>query len=220
MAHEDNRGFSQSPLFRDLPGADLDELARHAVTKRYRKNTVVISKGDQGDSLYLIRTGRVRVYLDNEDGDELTLLTLGPGESFGELALLSDQPRVANVITLEDCELSQLSKAAFLDCVHSRPDICVRLIGILVSKLQTLTDDMNNIALLDVYGRIAKTLTKHASPEMGELITEKMTHQDLANLVGASREMVSRILKDLREGEYIEIREKRIIIKRELPSAW
>ncbi len=162
----------------------------------------------------------MRVYLDNEQGDEITLLSLGPGDSFGELALLSGKPRAANVITTADSELAVIPRQGFLECVRQHPEIALRLIEMLVDKLQGLTDDMSSIALLDVYGRVVKAVMKHAREQDGELITEKMTHQELANLVGASREMVSRILKDLRAGGYITIRDKRIVVERTPPSAW
>ncbi len=208
------------PLFADLPESDLQTLTGHVTTRRYKKNTIVVTKGDESDSLYIIQSGRARVYLDDEHGNEITIRTLEPGEAFGELALLSGEPRAANVVTLEDTELSVISKQDFMNCLTNNPAISIRIIKALVERIQAMTEDISSLALLDVYGRVAKVLTKHAHDQGGKPVTERLTHQEIANLVGASREMVSRILKDLRAGGYISVEDKRITLERNLPRGW
>ena len=212
--------FKDIALFADLSESDLSALTSHATTRRYKKNTIVVTKGDDSDSLYVILSGRARVYLDDEQGNEITIRTLGPGEAFGELALLSGEPRAANVVTLGDCELSVVSKQNFMNCLTSNPPISFRIIKSLVERIQAMTEDISSLALLDVYGRVAKVLTKNAHEQNGKLVTNRLTHQEIANLVGASREMVSRILKDLRAGGYISVEDKRITLERNLPRGW
>ncbi|MDH3380847.1 MAG: Crp/Fnr family transcriptional regulator [Gammaproteobacteria bacterium] len=212
--------FKDIALFTDLPESDLSALTGHATTRRYKKNTIVVTKGDDSDSLYVILSGRMRVYLDDEQGNEITIRNLEPGEAFGELALLSGEPRAANVVTLEDCELSVVSKQDFMSCLTNNPSISFRIIKSLVERIQAMTEDISSLALLDVYGRVAKVLTKNAREQDGKLVTSRVTHQEIANLVGASREMVSRILKDLRAGGYISVEDKRITLERNLPPGW
>lgn len=190
------------------------------MTRHYRKNTIIINKGEEANTLYVILSGALRVFLDDEQGNELTIRLLGPGDVFGELALLSGAPRVANVISTEDCDLSIISRTHFMDCLTRNPDIAFRIILSLVQRVQEMTEDISTLALLDVYGRLKSTLEKLAKDRDGRRITDRITHQELANMVGSSREMVSRILRDLKAGGFISTRDKQIIIERNLPSGW
>ena len=209
------------PLFADLGKEDAAVISRHAVTKSYPKNTVILSEGDATDSLYIILSGRIKVYVSDEDGKEIILNDQGPGEYFGEMALLDEGPRSASVMTLEPTRLAVLSKQTFRDCLASNPRISFNLIRQLVHRGRRLTDNVKNLGLNDVYGRLTYKLRELATSRDGELvIDQKLTHQDIASMVGSSREMVSRIMKELSRGGYISITEKRITIKRDLPSAW
>lgn len=212
--------LAQIPLFADLPEDDLRILATHAVVRRYRKNTIVIGKGEESDTMYVVLSGRLRVYLDDEHGNELIIRLLGPGDVFGELAMLSGAPRSANVMTTEDCELSVISRLHFMECLAANSQIGFRIIRGLVHRIQEMTEEISTLALLDVYGRVRSMLEKLAQERDGKRITNRMTHQEMANMVGSSREMVSRILRDLRVGGYISIQGKRIIIEKELPPRW
>lgn len=195
-------------------------LATHAVVRRYRKNTIVLSKGEESDAMYVVVSGRLRVYLDDEHGNELIIRLLGPGDVFGELAMLSGAPRSANVMTTEDCELSVISRLHFMECLAANSQIGFHIIRGLVQRIQEMTEEISTLALLDVYGRVKSTLEKLAQEHDGKRITNRLTHQEMANMVGSSREMVSRILRDLRVGGYISIQGKRIIIEKELPPRW
>ncbi len=209
------------PLFSNLPDADLDALSNHAVTKTFSKNTVVVNEGDTTDSLYVIVAGKVKVFLRDERGKEVILNILGPGEYFGEIALLDEAPRSASVMTLEPCTFSVTTKTDFRNCLAKNPDIAINLIRDLTQRVRALTDNVKSLALEDVYQRIAKTLLHLAQEEDGKLVVQaKLTQQDMAAMVGASREMVSRIFRDLTAGGYIEIEDKRIIIKGKLPPGW
>lgn len=212
--------FKSIELFRDLPEEGRQLLARHATTRTFKKNTIIISAGDQTDSLYVVLSGRLKIYLDDANGREITLRTVGPNESFGELAVLSEGPRAANVTTLTECRLAVISKQDFNDCLHNNPSIAFMIIRLLVERIREMTEDVSTLALLDVYGRVAKTLTRNSTECDGKQLTSPMTHQDIANMVGSSREMVTRILKDLKTGGYISVKDKQLVLEKPLPSGW
>ncbi len=208
-------------LFNGLPEADLNAIASHAVTRSYAKNTVIINEGDESDSLFLINTGRVKVYLADEEGKEVIINTLGPGDYFGELALIDEAPRSASVMTIEDAKLSIVSKRDFEGCLARYPEIALRVIKGLTKRLRHLTENVKSLALMDVYGRVARTLLSMAVEENGKMVVQqRLTQRDIAAMIGASREMVSRILKDLTVGGYISVDKKSITINEKLPHAW
>ena len=208
------------PLFAGLSPEVLAEIEQHGSIKTYRKNTIVINEGDETDSLYLILSGRVKVFLSSEDGREAVLNHQGPGEYFGEMSLIDRQPRAASVMTVEPARLMIISRGDFMRCLANNPEIALNLIEPMTSRIRMLAQNVSNLALLDVYGRVARTLLQHASEEDGVMMTGKLTQQEIADMVGASRAMVSRILKDLRTGGYIDVEKKRIIINQQLPSHW
>jgi CRP/FNR family cyclic AMP-dependent transcriptional regulator len=207
-------------LFDGLSKQELATIERHTVIKRYRKNTVIIEKDDDANALYILRQGQVKAYVADENGKEIILSQQGPGAILGELALLADIPRTASVMTLENCEFLVLTKRSFLQCVQSHPNIALNLIRALAKQVQSLTESVTDFALLDVYGRIAKILRDSAEEEDGRMITPKFTHQQIADRVGASREMVSKILKDLKLGGYLSSDGKRYVLHRALPAKW
>ncbi len=210
-----------STAFTELSQQDLEYIASHGNTKSYPKNSILINEGDESDFLYIIKEGRVKVYVSEENGKEAILNIQGPGEYFGELALIDEAPRSATVVTTEPSKLVFVSRMDFEKCMASNPALSVKLIRALSSRVRELTDVVKNLALHDVYGRVAQTLLKMSNEKDGiRTIEQKLTHQDIANMVGASREMVSRIMKDLATGGYIQIKGKQISIPGKLPSAW
>ena len=182
--------LAEVSIFQGLPAGDLALLEARSRVRKYRKNTQVLSRGDESDSLYIVVEGRVRIYRDDHD-KEITLDLLGPGDCFGELAPLGDGPRSANAVTLTPATLRSVSKEALLSCIASEPELALRIIRLLVARLTATTDDLSSLALLDVYGRLARVLRKHARREGERLVVEQFSHRDLANMIGASREMVS-----------------------------
>ncbi len=212
--------LNQVYLFEGLSDDELGAIQQHAVTKRYRKNTVIIDRGDDANALYFLVGGRVKAYVADENGKEIILSELGRGAVIGELALLAEMPRTASVMTLEDSEFLVLAKRSFMQCLQGHPNIAFNLISALAKQVQALTESVTDFALLDVYGRIAKILTESAVEEDGVLITPRFTHQHIADRVGSSREMVSKILKDLKLGGYLSTEGKRYILRRKLPARW
>jgi len=207
-------------LFDGLSEDEIGEITKHGVTKRYRKNTVIIEHGDDANALYLLIEGKTKAYVAESSGREIVLREQGPGSVIGELALLADMPRTASVMTQEDSEFLVLSRRSFACCLEDHPAVAANLIKALATQVQALTESVTDFALLDVYGRIAKILAESAVAESGRMLTPKFTHQQIADRVGASREMVSKILKDLRLGGYIATEGKRYVLKRKLPARW
>ncbi|MBC7778824.1 MAG: Crp/Fnr family transcriptional regulator [Proteobacteria bacterium] len=219
----DPAGTSQAP---DAPAATTDEravvsaLAAHGVVRRYPRNAVIITEGDSSDCLYVIVSGRVKVYLADEAGREVILNLHGPGEYIGEMSLAGGV-RTASVMTLEPCELSAVSQQAFRRFIASDPDATFHLIRKLIERLKTASDSVRSLALLDVYGRVARLLLDLADEHDGELVVrEPMTQQEIGNRAGCSREMVSRIFSDLSSGGYIRFEGRRIHLCRTLPKRW
>jgi CRP/FNR family cyclic AMP-dependent transcriptional regulator len=199
---------------------DLRDFASHAVTRTFPKNTVVVTEGDRTDSLYIIVSGRVKIYVSDDKGKEIVLNESGPGEYFGEM-VLDEGPRSASVMTLEATRFLVVPKEDFREFVVKSPEFSLHLICKLIKRVRALTNDAKSLALLDVYGRVARMLLDIAVDRDGVLVIEnKPTHQEIASRVGASREMISRILGDLATGGYIEVGRDKITIARALPRTW
>ena len=208
------------PLFSGLPKEALAEIEQHGSVKSYKKNTIVINQDDETYSLYVILSGSVKVFVSGEDGREAVLNHQQAGDYFGDLALIDKQPRVASVMTTEPSKFMIISREDFLKCLSKNPEIAINLIKPMTSRIRMLAKNVSSLALLDVYGRVARTLLDQSENQGDVLVTEKLTQQEIADMVGASRAMVSRILKDLKEGGYISIEKKRITIHHKLPSRW
>lgn len=209
------------PLFSGLSSAALAEIEQHGAVKSFKKNAIVINQDDETYSLYVILSGSVKVYISGEDGREAVLNHQSAGDYFGDLALIDKQPRVASVMTTEASRFMIISREDFLLCLSKNPEIAINLIKPMTSRMRMLAKNVSSLALLDVYGRVARVLLEQAeAQEDGEMITEKITQQEIADMVGASRAMVSRILKDLKAGGYISVDKKRISIHQKLPSRW
>jgi CRP/FNR family cyclic AMP-dependent transcriptional regulator len=200
--------------------SDIEMVAAQAVTRQFPKNTVIVSQGDETDSFYVIVQGKVDVFLQNDKGKEIIINTLGLCESFGELAPLGRIPRQASIITTEDSTFGIISRQVFMDTLLVKPSIGMRIIDLLITRIQDLTEEVSSLALEDVYNRVVRVLYKHADEVGDKLVTEKLTQQDIASRVGATREMVHRILKELKTGGYISIEGKHITIEKKLPPGW
>ncbi len=201
------------PLFAHLSDDDLAVVKALIVEKSYPKGSVVISEGETGDSLYAITNGKVKVCIGDQEGREIILKLLGPGDFFGELSLIDKRPRSASVVTSEVCTFQILSNANFQRCIERAPKIATVVMSVLVQRLREADRKIGSLGLMDVYGRVAHTLIDLSEVENGRrVVKEKLSQQDIANMVGASREMVNRILKDLAERGSIVMEGRNIII--------
>ena len=219
QAAAQSRAVTAAP-FLGLAGDELRALAAHATTQTVPKHTVIVNEGDRTDSIFIIRSGRVKVFLHKEEGREVVLNVHGPGEYFGEM-VLDEGPRSASVVTLEASKFFVISKRDFTRFLSAHPGFAMKLINRLMHRVRALTENVKNLALLDVYGRVARLLLELAVEQDGRfVITEKLTQKDIADRVGASREMISRIFKELVAGGYVEVEKKQITINKDLPSRW
>jgi CRP/FNR family cyclic AMP-dependent transcriptional regulator len=208
-------------IFSGLSPAELELLEHHMVTRSFKKNTIIINEGDEASTFFIIITGAIKVFLSNEEGKEIIINAQGPGDHFGELALLDGAPRSASVITTEKSTIGVISKEDFHHVLSRNTDLALNLIRELTRRVRFLSDNVRTLALMDVYGRVAKVLLSMAQEEDGKMVIHnRPTQQDIANHIGASREMVARILKDLSTGNYITINGKRLTINEKLPDAY
>lgn len=210
----------QVPLFRRLAEAQLEALASLAMERHFTKGEMIILAEAEGDALFVIEQGQVKVSLIHEDGREVILSFLGPGEVFGELALLDGKPRSATVIATAPTSLLVLRRADFLRLLLGTPQIAVSLLEELAERLRRTDQQMEGLALFNVASRISKTLLRLAL-ERGVEVAEGYaleappTHQQLANMTGSTRETVSRVLKQLESQGYIARRGGQILILRD-----
>lgn len=198
----------------------LDALIKDGVLRRYRKNAVIISEGDLGTSLFILLEGAVRIYSQDEHGRELNFGLLEPTTLFGEMAL-EGGTRTASVEAVSPCLCAEVPYALLKRRLAENPDFAFLLISTLIGRSRSATESAKNLALKTVYQRVVELLEKESVQEDGSrFLPRKMSQQEIANTVGASRDMISKILKDLTIGKYIEIVDKRIAILKDLPSRW
>lgn len=208
-----------SPSF-GLDAAQISAITAGTAGRAFPKNAVILNEGDAADSVYVIVSGAVKFFVSDESGKELVLGHAGAGEYFGEVGL-DGGARSVSVMTLEPTRITVIPHSDFKAFLRTNPDFALHIIRKLAARIRALTENVRSLALLDVYGRVARILLDLAVERDGRwVVAEKLTHQDLANRVGASREMISRILKDLVAGGYITVDRKIITINRQLPPRW
>ena len=210
--------FRQVPLFSGLEDEDLDSLISVATRKKYPKDAVVFFEHDLGDALFMILAGRVKVTILSDDGREIILAMLSDNDFFGEMSLLDNEPRSATAIAIQETEMVVLHQRDFLSIVEKRPRVAINLLAVLSSRLRKANQQIGNLALHDVYGRVARILLEMASENGsrqadGRVAFRRPTHQEIANMIGATRETVSRMISDLHRQGYIEIAGKNVIIQ-------
>lgn len=203
-----------------LSDADLKAVGTHGVARSYPKNTIIVTEGDRTDSLYVILEGRVKAYVSDDEGHDMVLSTQGPGEYFGEM-VLDEGPRSASIMTLEPSRFLVVQKSEFREFVSKSPAFALSLVEKLIGRARTLTASVKSLALMDVYGRVARLLLELAEDgDEGLVIPQRLTQQEIASRIGASREMVSRILKDLSTGGYLTQSRSGIVLHRKPPEHW
>lgn len=203
-----------------LEDATLRNIASSGVVRTFPRNTILINEGDVGDALYVILSGRVKVFASNEAGREFVIDFHGPGEYVGEMTL-DGAPRSASVMTVEPTTCAVVNRTQFRDFILAHPDFAMHLIERLIHRVRVTTSNLKSLALSDVYGRLARLLNALAHEAGGKLVVpEKLTQQDIADRVGASRDMIGKLMKDLIGGGYLAIEERTITILRKLPTGW
>jgi CRP/FNR family cyclic AMP-dependent transcriptional regulator len=214
------RSETSADPFGPLAPETLRGIASTGVVRSYPKNAVLINEGDGGDSLYIVLSGRVKVYSSNPAGREVVIAFHGPGEYLGEMSL-DGSPRSASVVTLEPTTCALVTRASFREFILAHPEFALHLIERLIQRVRVTTESVKSLALSDVYGRLVKLLLALAVERDGRLIVpEKLTQQDIAERVGASRDMISRLLKDLVAGGYLDVSDRTITVLKKPPPGW
>jgi CRP-like cAMP-binding protein len=208
-----------SPLFQCLKPAELDSVLAHATTKRFARGSTILRKADPGTGMIVVLSGRVRVGAMSTEGKEITLAILGQGELLGELSLLDGQTRSADATALEECVVLRVERGQFLRILQGNTDLCLRLMVVLCERLRKLNSTLEDIALLDLSGRLGRLLVRLAgeygiSAPRGTRIAVRLSQKDLSTLVGGSREQVNRQLRQW-EQENLIAQEKGYVIVRD-----
>lgn len=207
------------PLFDPLSDDRLAPIAQVAHLQRVDRHAVVLREGDCTENVYFVLRGSLRVLVSDDAGREVILSILGTGELFGEMGVIDGDPRSASVVAVEPSELIVIAKPDFERCLAANFDISLAIMRGLVHRLRAADRAIESLALFDVYGRVARLLIEMAEPDGNgrQAIPRKLTKQDIAKMVGASREMVSRVMKDLQRQGLVEELNGRLVL-REKPS--
>jgi CRP-like cAMP-binding protein len=190
----------------------LQRFAEVTREKAYPRGSVILFENDPGDALFIVREGRVKVVLIGEDGREVILGVLGVGDHFGELSLIDNQPRSAHVIAMEDSNLLVLHRDDFRRRVETSPVVALALLTELSRRLRRADEKIGGLVLLDVPGRIARLLLDLSEQAGGPTIEKPLTHQTIAQIIGASRETVSRAMKEFQDAGWITVQRRRITV--------
>jgi CRP/FNR family transcriptional regulator, cyclic AMP receptor protein len=209
--------LSQSGMLRGVPRPELERLAALMRRRTYRRGEVVIRWGEPGETLHLVCRGRLKVVLPSERGDEAVLAIVGPGDLFGEMALLDSGPRSATVVALEPVETATLSRADFLAFLHRSPAAVDGLLAALAQTIRQMDEGVGDLMFLDLQGRLAKKLLElaeaHGRQVNGTEIQISLTQEDLAGMIGATRASVNQALGFYEERGAITRRGRRIVIQ-------
>lgn len=221
MQQEVFLGLKKIPFLAQQPDEALRLLATKAKPATFAKQATIVTEGDETTSLYIVLSGKVRVFSSGDKSKEVTLMVQEAGSCFGEIALLSDEPRSASVSALEKTQCGVISKNDFIQWLIAHPEVAISLLGVLSEKVRSLTQKIKHLALSNVYERTIKVLLDMAQPQGDALIIEaRPTQQQLATIVGASREMINKVMQELIKGGYVVLDEKSLLIVKKFPSSW
>jgi CRP/FNR family cyclic AMP-dependent transcriptional regulator len=209
--------ISKAQIFASLSSKDIEALAKRGEKRCWKKGQQIISEGDVGNTLYLMLSGKVKAVLYGEDGREIVLSVMKKGEIFGEMALFDGEPRSANIEVVDDAECFIMHGADFLEYMKAHPTVAINFLSHLSRRLREADKKIGGLALLDVCGRIAHTLLNIANAggsvkKDGIVAIERLTHEEIASMIGSSREVVSRALKKMTSEGYVEIEKDRFIL--------
>jgi CRP/FNR family transcriptional regulator, cyclic AMP receptor protein len=199
----------------------LQKLAALGVQRRYRTHAMLIEEGDQSGSVYIVLSGRLRAFVSDARGREVTLALHGPGDYVGEMSL-DGGPRSASVQAMEPTVCAVITRETMLRHIATDPELALALIVRLIKRARLATESARSMALLDVYSRLRKLLDERAETQADgtRRIVERLTHQAIASEIGCSREMVSRLIKDLEGGGYVDTAGRQLLLLRDLPARW
>lgn len=218
---EKSMSLADIDFFKAFPEQAITHLERAATVRKFKKNTHIIVVGEESHAAYVLLEGSAYAFSDDDDGNEFIVGTFAKGDCFGELGLLDGQSRTANVITTSACTCMVVPRADIVREIYKEPSVSQAIIHGLVERIRGMTEDVSCLALMDVYGRLVRALNSSTTlNDDGTRTTARITHQELASRVGSSREMVSKILKELRVGGYVTIENHCVVIHKDLPERW
>ena len=205
-------------IFSDLDAPSLAGLAALFKERSFEKDALVVGQQDPGDSLYVVTGGRVKVVLYGTSGREIILSLFRPGDFFGEMSLLDNQPRSANVLAVERSQMLVLDRKSFAKHLAENPKTALNVLAELSKRLRRADAIIGNLALLDVYGRVARFLRELARAEGNEtaegiVIAKRPTQVEIAAMIGTSRETVSRALSEFARRGFIDMEGKRLVMR-------
>ena len=194
------------PLFSVLTDVQATSVADAVIKRRFKRGEAIVEQGKKSNALFILLTGRARVVTADNRGREVILATMHPGDYIGEMSLIDNQPHSATVRAEVQTDVLMLGRVEFARCLPENTSMAYAVMRGLVQRLRQADRKIESLALMDVYGRVARALLEFASPNAdGQLfIREKISRQDIAKMVGASREMVSRVMKDLEERGFVD----------------
>ncbi len=198
------------PLFSSLKDDELEAIYKLSYIRKCTKDSIILLENEGGDTLFIIISGKVKVTTFSESGKEVIFSILNEGDFFGDMSLMDGKPRSATVISIEDSELRLLRRNDFIKLVEEHPGISLKLLEELTTRLRKADERIESLAILDVTGRVAGILLQLADErgektDNGVVIKSRPTHQELANMVGTTRETVTRVLKQLENKKYINM---------------
>jgi CRP-like cAMP-binding protein len=213
--------LASTAIFRGCTAAAIDDLARRLQLRTRPAETIIVAEGEPGDAMFVIAAGRVKVALFGENGRELTLSELKPGDFFGEMSLLDNRPRSANVVAIDDVTMLTLTRDAFAAHLQNHPRTAINMLGELTRRLRRADETIANLALHDVEARLTRTLERLAKEEGeqtdgGLLLRKRPTQQDLANMVGSCRETISRTFTSMIKRGLLVPRGRALVLTRAL----
>jgi len=214
--------LQQVYLFKHLDEAELNAIASSSREVSFKKNAIVMTEGDVGESMYIIKSGSVKVFVSDTDGKELILYHQDTGSVVGDIALLDDAPRSASVTAMETTTALMLNKQRFLDLLRQHPELSIGVIRSLTQRLREATEGSRRLALDNVYQRLTDKLTelKVTDSTGKDHLPRKFSHQELGNMIGASREMVGKVMAELIKGDYVFIDDGILYLRKKFPKDW
>lgn len=221
MSLEQNKAFLRRvPLLSSLNDQQIESLAAGSTRRNFPKGRTIVSEGEPSQSLYILLSGRAKVQRSDSEGKEVILAVLGSGDFFGEMSLIDDAPRSASVITLESCDFMSIAKDSFKSLLMQSNEMCLAVMKGMVTRLREADQKIETLALLDVYGRVARVLLDFSEHVDGErVVKHKLPRQEIAKMIGASREMVSRVMKGLEiDGFIVPMPEGRLLLREKISS--
>ncbi|MCJ0765270.1 Crp/Fnr family transcriptional regulator [Variovorax terrae] len=205
------------PLFAMLTAVQAEAVADAVVKRRLKRGELIVEQGKKSNALFILLTGRARVVTADNRGREVILATMQPGDYIGEMSLIDNEPHSATVRAEIQTDVLVLGRTEFARCLPENSSMAYAIMKGLVQRLRHADRKIESLALMDVYGRVAHVLLEFAQPDReGQmLIRDKISRQDIAKMVGASREMVSRVMKDLEERGFVETQDNGSMLVKE-----